>query len=166
MVGERFTFFWGGVFSQWHICTFTVEGVSYNCAEQYMMAEKARLFGDQYHEHLIMGDPRPAYQKAMGRQVAGFNLERWNAVARQIVARGNRAKFDQNPQLKTLLLLTEGTTLVEASPRDSIWGIGLSKENPLAHDRATWKGTSWLGQILTDLRDEYLRDEHARVVAG
>lgn len=153
---ERFTFFWSGPFSQWHHSPFVIEGVTYNCAEQYMMAEKARLFGDAQAEARIMASPDPSDQKRFGRQVQGFSEEKWNAVARDIVKRASQAKYEQNPDLRDVLLATEGTTLVEASPHDRIWGIGLRKEDPRAQERSRWLGTNWLGEVLTEVRDGML----------
>jgi ribA/ribD-fused uncharacterized protein len=153
---ENFTMFWSGPFSQWHPSTFVIDGVTYNCAEQYMMAEKARLFGDKSAEAKIMSTSDPDSQKRWGREVRGFDVDKWNAVAQDIVYRASKAKFTQNDDLKATLVATVGTTLVEASPYDTIWGIGLRKEDPRAMDRATWRGTNWLGIALTRVRNEIL----------
>jgi len=153
---EKFTFFWSGTFSQWHPSAFTIDGVTYNCAEQYMMGEKARLFGDETRLGMIMSAVDPSDQKRYGRQVTSFNKEKWDAVAREAVYRGSYAKYAQNSDMLKELLATEGSTLVEASPEDNIWGIGLRKSDPRAHDRKTWKGTNWLGEALTKVRDRIL----------
>lgn len=150
---ERFTMFWSGPFSQWHPSPFTIDGVRYNCAEQYMMAEKARLFGDATREQMIMSAANPKDQQRYGRQVVGFDKAIWEKHARDIVRRGNMAKYTQNPLLKRLLLATAGTTLVEASPHDCIWGIGLRATDPRSQKRSTWRGTNWLGEVLTEVRD-------------
>ena len=161
MSGERFTFFWSGPFSQWHRSRFTLDGEIYETAEQYMMAEKARLFGDDDICRRIMAAADPRDQKALGRKVRDFDADRWNAAARDIVYRGNRAKFTTHRDLLAALFETEGTTLVEASPLDTIWGIGLAADNPDARDRTKWRGTNWLGEVLTRLRDTLLAEQAA-----
>lgn len=156
-VPERFTLFWHGPFSQWHACRFSVNGVLYNCAEQYMMAAKARMFQDFSALEKIMRASDPSVQKRTGRTVKSFYADKWNADAKDIVYQGNRAKFTQNPTLLHLLLSTHGTTLVEASPYDKIWGIGLPASDPRALSRETWQGTNWLGEVLTQLREDLMR---------
>lgn len=158
MVQERFFLFWGGPFSQWCSSAFKVNGIQYNCAEQYMMAEKARLFGDKRLLALIMASNDPSEQKSLGRQVADFDTKRWNKVARDIVYTGNYAKFTQNPDLKEFLLATQGTTIVEASPYDTIWGIGLDEDDPRAQDRSQWRGTNWLGEVIMRVRDTLMQE--------
>jgi len=153
---EKFTFFWNGPFSQWEPCEFEIDGITYNCAEQYMMAEKARLFGDEDTLSRIMEAEHPREQKKLGRLVKGFNSDRWNARAREVVYEGNYAKFTQNPELLEKLLATKGTTLVEASPYDCIWGIGLRETDKNAKDRSKWRGTNWLGETLTGLREDLI----------
>lgn len=156
MTNEKFTFFWNGPFSQWHLCDFTVNGFKYNCAEQYMMAMKANIFNDLVMLKNIMEASHPKEQKKFGRSVRGFDADIWNTVARDIVYRGNSAKFSQNPELCKLLISTEGTTLVEASPYDKVWGIGLSEDDPRAQDRSQWLGLNWLGETLTELRNNMI----------
>jgi ribA/ribD-fused uncharacterized protein len=154
---EVFEFFFGGPFSQWHLCNFEISGIQYNCAEQYMMAEKARLFGDVVHEKKIMNSLNPQEQKKLGRQVEGFDNSIWKGCAYEIVMEGNIAKFSQNNDLKDTLLSTSGKTLVEANPHDQLWGIGLGMNHPKAKKRSSWKGANWLGIILTEIREELLK---------
>lgn len=153
---ERFTFFRGGPFSQFHPSPFDLDGEHFVTAEQFMMAGKAALFGDADARRRIMATVRPRKQKALGRQVAGFDATVWNSCARDIVYRGNRAKFLANPDLLALLLATGTATLVEASPTDTIWGIGLAGNHPDATVRERWRGQNWLGETLTKLRDDIL----------
>lgn len=158
---EKFTFFWDGPFSQWEPAEFEVDEVKYNCVEQYMMAMKAKMFDDEDTFDRIMEEESPREQKKLGRAVKGFNADRWNARAREIVYEGNYAKFTQNPELLEKLLATAGTTLVEASPYDCVWGIGLRATDAAAKDRDKWRGTNWLGETLTGLREDLL-DERRR----
>lgn len=158
MSNEVFTFFWSGPFSQWFRADFTLDGVSYNCTEQYMMAEKARLFKDDKTLELILKSTNPKEQKALGRRVKDFEENIWNKHAKEIVKRGNVAKFSQNTYLLNMLEKTKGTTLVESSPYDKIWGIGLIDSDPRALKRSTWLGQNWLGEILTEIRKDLFKE--------
>lgn len=155
---SRFTFFFteASPFSQWYRCSFTASEVTFNCAEQYMMHGKAVLFGDAEVAAQIIATAHPKQQKALGRKVKNFDDKVWKREREAIVLAGSRLKYTQNPELKELLLATVGTELVEASPYDRIWGIGLSAKDPRAQDPATWKGQNLLGKILTKLREELL----------
>lgn len=152
---NEFVFFYGGVFSQWFMHDMTIDGVEYNCAEQYMMAMKAKTFDDDYAYALIMDSQDPKDQKAAGRKVRNFNPVIWDAVAKQHVINANMAKF--SGVLKQQLLETGDKEIVEASPYDKIWGIGLSERDPRRFDKAQWLGTNWLGECLMVVR-EALRD--------
>lgn len=118
-----------------------------------MMAQKARVFGDFLTAAQVMETPMPREQKALGRQVKNFNPDAWNAVARDIVFRANMAKFTQHNELETALFETRHTLLVEASPYDNVWGIGLSEADAIRVGVAHWAGTNWLGQIITEVRE-------------
>lgn len=154
---DSFTFFYKGRFSQWDMSDFVVDGIKYCCAEQYMMAEKARLFNDKATEFAIMASTSPREQKQLGRGVKGFDEDKWNAVARDIVYKGNYAKFTQNQEHLDELMATEGTLLVEASPTDEIWGIGLSAGDLRVENQKYWRGTNWLGEVLTKVRDDIIK---------
>lgn len=156
---EQFTFFWThregaphAECSQFYPRPMTIEGVPFTCCEQWMHWRKARLFGDAALAEAILAETDPAGQKRLGRTVAGFVADAWAAVARDVVFRGNTAKFSQHPDLLERLRQTSGTTLVEASPHDSVWGIGLARDDPRALRRETWRGTNWLGEVLTEVR--------------
>ncbi|OJJ20387.1 GTP cyclohydrolase [marine bacterium AO1-C] len=155
---ENFTFFWEtrSPFSQWHPSDFTLDNITFNCAEQYMMYKKATLFEDEQIAEQILLTKKPRDQKELGRRVRNFDSETWNNHCKQIVYEANHAKFTQNEVLKEALLATVGTELVEASPYDKIWGIGLTADDPAAQDRSKWQGTNWLGEILTQVRDDIL----------
>ncbi len=158
-MSEKFTLFYGGPFSQWNRWLpfqFEIDGFKYVCAEQYMMEQKAVLFGDLEMRKKIMQSSNPKDQKAFGKLVKGFSKQKWDSVARDIVYRGNYAKFTQNEGLKNDLLSTAGTTLVEASPYDDIWGIKLAESNLDCLDRNKWRGTNWLGEVLTKVREDII----------
>lgn len=158
---EVFTFFWEtkSPFSQWHPSDFTADGHDFNCAEQYMMYQKAKLFEDEQIAQQILLTKKPRDQKALGRKVRNFDPVVWNNHCKKIVYDANYAKFTQNEALRTSLFNTAGTTLVEASPYDKIWGIGLTASEPDAQDRTKWQGTNWLGEVLTQLRDDLLMNK-------
>ncbi|OAS13333.1 NADAR family protein [Paenibacillus oryzisoli] len=153
---EKFTFFYRteSPFSQWHPALFEIDGVYFNCAEQYMMYQKAMLFNDAEIAAQILSAQTPREQKELGRAVRNFHREQWETNCKQFVYEGNYAKFTQNQQLLESLLVTQGTTLVEASPTDRIWGVGLSEDDPRILKRETWRGTNWLGEVLTELRED------------
>lgn len=151
---EEFAFFWGGTMSQWARSKFVIDGVEFNTCEQYMMYKKALMFHDYDIAKQIMESEHPREQKALGRKVDNFNKEHWEKYCRDIVYDGNMAKFSQNPDMLDELMFTVGKTIVEASPKDAIWGIGLAADDPLAQGRETWKGTNWLGEAIERVREE------------
>ena len=161
----EFLFFWGhrpkattvvnqACLSQWWHQGFQHEGVYYRTAEHWMMAGKARLFQDPASLARILQATTPLVAKKLGRKVKGFQLETWQAEAYNIVKTGNLHKFSQHQELKDYLLSTGDKVLVEASPYDPIWGIGLAKEAPQARDPRQWLGTNWLGFALMEVREE------------
>lgn len=158
-----FLFFWGhtpkgqGVvdascLSQWFPRAFTVDGVSYASAEHFMMAEKARLFSDPAALARILAAPTPAEAKQLGREVQSFDEARWAAARFDAVVRGNVAKFGSHADLKAFLLGTGERMLVEAAPRDTVWGIGLGAANEKARDPGQWRGLNLLGFALVEAR--------------
>ncbi|WP_068621258.1 NADAR family protein [Paenibacillus tuaregi] len=170
--GEKFkyVFFWGhtppkdgGVdkscFSQWWMSPFEVDGTLYSCAEQFMMAEKARLFGDEEMLEAILKAKHPKEMKAYGRAVRNFDKNIWDKECYGIVLRGSLAKFSQNEELGRYLRSTKNRILVEASPRDRIWGIGMGQSNPDAENPVKWRGRNLLGFALSEARDELMRKE-------
>ncbi|HEY4200891.1 MAG TPA: NADAR family protein [Devosiaceae bacterium] len=138
--------------SQWFEAAFTVDGVRYPTAEHYMMAGKARLFGDEEIARRIVDTAEPGAVKALGRKIRGFDEETWRQRRSAIVEAGNLAKFSQNPRLREFLVGTGEQVLVEASPVDAIWGIGLAADDPRAADPAQWPGLNLLGFALMRVR--------------
>jgi hypothetical protein len=164
--GEQFTFrtFYGhtprpdgalsdACFSQWWKCRFAVDGVTYVTAEQFMMAAKARLFRDDATLKKILAEEDPSKVKALGREVKGYDDSAWAAARFDAVTAGSIAKFSSTPALKAYLLSTGESVLVEAAPRDRIWGIGLGRDNPLVSQPSKWRGQNLLGFALVRARE-------------
>ncbi|MFG3339073.1 NADAR family protein [Glycomyces sp. NPDC048151] len=163
----KFIHFWGhspeadgsagrGCLSQWWPAAFTEDSHRFASAEHYMMAHKAWLFGDAAAAKKILAAGHPGEAQALGRKVRGFDQATWEAERFGIVVRGSLAKFGQHPDLLAYLVGTRDRVLVEASPRDRIWGIGLGATDPLAASPATWKGLNLLGFALMRARAELL----------
>lgn len=186
LINEDYTFFWKtkSPFSQWFksdfIATtcliiglgsgqeykikkndligeyFQSETHTYSSMEQFMMFHKAIIFLDLESAKEVMNTNNVREIKELGRQVKNFDEEIWQFYRSKVVYEGNKAKFSQNEELKRALIATKGTTLVEAAYNDSIWGIGLSEDDPKSRNRKTWKGKNLLGEILTILREEII----------
>lgn len=144
-------------FSQWYQADFRVNHLTYCCMEQYMMAEKARIFGDEEIAKQIMDETMQDRIKGLGRKVKNFDENTWNEVKYHIVLTGNYYKFSQNEQLRQVLLSTGESILVEASPLDTIWGIGMDANNEDACHPEKWNGSNLLGFALTEVREEIKR---------
>lgn len=158
---EHFCFFFGkdAPFSNFHPAQFTVDGVIYTCSEQFMMHQKAVMFQDWFHAGEILNAKVPLQMKKLGRKVQNFNPYVWGAECDKIMKRGLKAKFTENEHFKRALIDTFPCILVEASPRDLLWGIGLGAKNEKAHSRLTWRGRNKLGYLLTHIRNEIMEEE-------
>lgn len=163
--GERVKFlhFWGhrprpdgqlsaSCLSQWWPSPFEVAGIRYATAEHWMMAEKARLFGDADAERAALEAGSPAQAKKAGRLVRGFDDAVWERERFGIVVAGSVHKFGSDDALRAFLLGTGGRVLVEASPLDRVWGIGLAADDDRAADPARWRGLNLLGFALMEAR--------------
>ncbi|MES2705633.1 MAG: NADAR family protein [Verrucomicrobiota bacterium] len=172
-VAAKWLLFWGhtpskdgsitkSCFSQWwdgHV--FVENGVRYATAEHYMMAGKARLFDDPEALEKVLAAKTPALAKKLGRTVTGFDEERWLRARWEIVVQGNLLKFSQHEALKTFLLHTGDRVLVEASPFDPIWGIGMAATDARARNPAEWKGLNLLGFALMEVREKLQAEDAA-----
>ncbi|GAB3737624.1 NADAR family protein [Nocardiopsis nanhaiensis] len=138
--------------SQWWPADFTVDGTTYRTAEHFMMTGKARLFGDTGAAERIIAADDPRDAKEIGREIQGFDQEVWERERFEIVVQGNVAKFGQNEELREFLLSTGDRVLVEASPRDRVWGIGIGKEDENAERPQYWRGRNLLGFALMEAR--------------
>jgi ribA/ribD-fused uncharacterized protein len=162
---NKFLFFWGhqpskdgtvtkNCFSQWWESSFTVDGIEYKTAEHWMMAKKALLFNDETIFRKIIEVKSPAEVKKLGREVQNYNDEIWIKNRNEIVKEGNLLKFRQHQDLKEFLLNTKERILVEASPVDAIWGIGMPSDHQNINNPKKWRGLNLLGFALMEVRDE------------
>lgn len=160
----KFLYFWGhtknndqevGNFclSQWFESPFTINGLTYKTSEHWMMAQKALLFDNQEIFRRIIECDKPNEAKELGRQIIGFDEIVWKNNRFNIVCLGNIHKFNQNQAMGEYLLKTGNKILVESSPVDTIWGIGLTKESEDIHNIYTWSGLNLLGFVLMEVRD-------------
>jgi ribA/ribD-fused uncharacterized protein len=165
----KYLMFWGhrpqrdgsvgaGCLSQWWPSRFAVDGVEYASAEHWMMAGKARIFGDEEALGRIHAARTPAEAKKLGRLVRGFDQEVWGRERFRLVVEGNVAKFGQDDGLRSYLLGTGRRVLVEASPVDRVWGIGLAADDERATDPARWRGLNLLGFALMEARHRLAAD--------
>ncbi|KAB1927662.1 NADAR family protein [Micromonospora sp. ALFpr18c] len=165
----KFLHFWGhqpqpdgsvgaGCLSQWWPARFAIDGREFATAEHYMMWAKAILFGDTSIAEQVLTASHPHRAKTLGRQVQGFDQPVWEANRYGIVVEGSVAKFGQHADLRAYLLGTGDRILVEASPLDGIWGIGLTADEPFAADPSRWKGLNLLGFALMHTRQRLRQD--------
>lgn len=163
----EYLFFWGhtqkqegiidkSCLSQWYPAAFTVDGVTYPTAEHWMMAKKALLFGDEVAYQQILKTTKPGAAKAIGRTVKEFDDDIWKKQGYALVVKGSFHKFSQHTLLKQFLLQTGNKVIVEASPTDFIWGIGLSQETNEARNPLKWRGANLLGFALMEARDQLI----------
>ena len=157
-ITDKHVFFWNGIYSQWHKSPMTIDEIEYSSCEQYMMHQKALLFGDSEIAELIMNESNPKEQKKYGRMIKGFDKATWDKNCLAIVYEGNLAKFTQNAELREQMISTENRIFVEASPFDTVWGIGLAEDAEGIDNPSYWQGLNLLGQALTLVKTKLLTD--------
>ena len=148
-----------GWFSNWYPAVFTVDGVTYLNAEQYLMRQKALCCGDTATAAKVMENPDPKTVKLLGRAINPYDDAKWTAVRQEVIYWGLLAKFGQNSGLKHQLLSTGDALIAECSPNDRIWGIGIPLDDPRHQDPAQWQGESILGKALMRVREALRRED-------
>ena len=153
-------FFWSNDYpenswmSNWHPCRIVHDGREFSSSEQLFMYLKASLFGDDRMKELIAKATTPRMAKARGRKVAPFDETIWRDRRVELMTIAVRAKFSQNEDLKDKLLSTGESLLVEASPYDRVWGIGMRGSHRKAKTPSEWRGLNLLGEVLMEIRRE------------
>ena len=156
---ETHYYFWSSMYCQWYETKFSEDGIEYLSAEHYMMAKKAKLFDADEIYKQILTTPYPSYAKELGRQIPNFSNEVWDGHKVDIVTQGNYLKFIQNKELLNQLLADRHLTLVEASPVDKIWGVGLGPEDDRVLNEATWQGENLLGICIMAARNRIFKEK-------
>jgi ribA/ribD-fused uncharacterized protein len=160
---SKYTFFWqtGSPFSNWHSANYTIDGVEFCCSEQGVMYEKAILFNDDKIAKQILqcSGSQQKKMKQLGRKVRHFKESAWKKNRITIYTKHCKAKFEQNKHLKEKLLQTGNKMLVEASPYDKIWGIGLNEKVARRTNPKLWPGLNLLGQILTNIKEDFIKED-------
>ena len=151
-VTDKYVFFWGSEFSNWYDSSLIYDSIVFYNSEQAFMWKKAMFFNDTETARKIAQVSNPSIAKKLGRQVKNFDIQKWSEVSYQIMVDVNFAKYGQKPLLKEILLSTGDKTVVEASPYDTIWGIGLHWSDDAVLDEANWKGQNLLGKALMEVR--------------
>ena len=154
---DTHVYFWNGIYSNWDNCHFEdfSTGIKFKNSEQAFMWYKAQVFSDVETMELIQKESNPKLVKALGRQVKNFNDAMWNELRFDKMVYVNELKFSQNPYYGQILKNTGTRILVEASPYDKIWGVGLLETDPLIYDEKNWKGLNLLGKALIEVRSKF-----------
>lgn len=148
-------YFWNGPFSNWHpaVITDLDNGKKYLNSQQAFMWYKAITFGDLDTAKKIEETPDPRTVKNLGREVKDYNDIQWARIRYDVMRKVNWWKFTQIQAYQEELMSTGEKILVEASPYDLIWGVGLSEDDPLILDEKNWKGQNLLGRVLMEIRE-------------
>ena len=155
-MNQQHIYFWkptqpNGFLGNWYDSPFDKDGIHFINNEQYFMWAKQQLFdpNNKLLEKKILETNNPKDMKDFGRLVKNFNQTVWDEKKYDIMKTGLIEKFSQNPDLKIKLKETKNAILVEASPYDKIWGIGLDYKEA---ETKPWKGENLLGKALMEVR--------------
>ena len=145
------------ILSNHYLCDFDYNGQRYNCGEQLFMAEKARCFDDQHALRRILDSDSPVVQKAIGRDISGFNQRTWHEEVEEAIYPGLLKKFQNVTEAKEALLKTGNRALGEAT-KESPWGVGKTLADPDVLDQSKWSDDNLIGRVLTKIRETLKRE--------
>ena len=154
---DTHVYFWGGIYSQWYKTPFVENNKTFPTAEHYMMYHKAITF-EPLKADLVLETDNPRKVKEIGRSLKNFDKDVWDSISAGIVTQGNYLKFTQNNYILQQLLADNPKQIVEASPTDTIWGVGLAEDDPLILNKATWRGENRLGMCIMAARDKIIKE--------
>ena len=159
-VTDKYVAFWGGVFSNFYPCNIEAEGHSFKSSEQYFMWQKATYFMDDVIAQAILDAKTPSQAKQLGRRVSGYDDETWAKVRLHAMFNAVYLKFSQNDELKKIIISDDlkGKHVVEGSPIDKIWGVGVKWDDPAIADEKNWQGENLLGLVLDNVRIALLQE--------
>lgn len=150
---ETHVFFWGGFFSNWYPSNFIVDGIRFNCGEQFMMYEKAMTFNDKEMAEKILATDNPREQKLLGREVKNYDDKVWSEVRFEKVKRGLMEKYKEEP-FRSFLKERKDKIIIEASPSDRIWGVGFAPNDPNILNKEDQWGQNLLGKCIMEVAQE------------
>ena len=160
-ITDKFIFFWGEELSNFHSCSIKYnyggKDMNFTSSEQMFMWLKAKAFNDNDIAEQILLSNTPKEAKRLGRKVKNFDEEIWVEKRENAMMLALRYKFsEQNPNLFNFIMdkRFDNKEFVEASPFDKIWGIGLSENDDMIHNKKNWKGLNLLGKCLNKIRKE------------
>ena len=139
--------------SNFHPWKFRINGATYSSSEQWIQHGKAKYFKDNITMAQILATENTLESKLLARDIVGYDERKWKEVAYQECYRGIFKKFNQNDNLKRVLVNTGNKTLVESS-YDQIWGTGIPLTDPACLDKTRWYNPGIMSKLLMDIRQE------------
>lgn len=162
-ITKNYIFFWGGsVLSNWADTPLILPNINITVptSEHYFMYLKAIYFNDVETAEEILKSKTPRDAKKLGRKVKNFSEELWRNERENAMLTALKLKFQQSSKFRKIIVAAKKSNLefAEASPHDSIWGIGMGEDHPNLLNTSLW-GLNLLGKCLNTIRDEAILEE-------
>eukprot|EP01084_Bolivina_argentea_P140749 247386_1 len=167
-VTDNFVIFLDDTFlSPRYLSSFVANDVKYFSLEQFMMAQKAKIMGDDESFKKILnvsGDNDGSVTcKILGRGIKPWDENKWNINKEDVCFHGNYNKFAQNNELKIKLLSYDTKKVfVDGWKGNKIWGVGIDIDDKTIEDKKNWKGQNLLGIVITKVRDQILKEKNEK----